>query len=335
MLRIGILGAGHFAAAHVRAFERLHDRARVAAYARSESDRAFPEAEAAGAVASTADALIASADVDAISVCVPNHLHRRYAEAALRAGKHVFCEKPLALTVADADALLRAASDAGRLLMVGHLTRHMPAYAKVAEILETGRLGPPRAAYASRMHCGGGRSWRMDPEIGGGVVFDLLVHDFDLLNWYLGMWNSGNQEGAVRVTARGHRHEQGGYDYVAAIFSCANGIIAVAEGGFVFRPPAGLRSTLRVICERGHIEVNTNDPATPIRVFEEGKPEEGIRVPLENLLIEGLVAEYEEFLDAVEGNVHGRLRIEDARNAVACAAAVVSAADTGKEVVVE
>ena len=79
-----------------------------------------------------------------------------------------------------------------------------------------------------------------------------------------------------------------------------------------------------------HIEVNTNDPITPIRVFEEGIPEQGIHVKLDNLLLDGLVAEYEEFLDAVEGNVRGRLRVRDARNAVACAAAVVRAADTGR-----
>jgi predicted dehydrogenase len=155
-------------------------------------------------------------------------------------------------------------------------------------------------------------------------VFDLLVHDFDLLNWYLGRPN--------RVVARGRRHVQGGYDYIAAIFSYPGGATAVAEGGFVFRPPAGLRSTLRVVCERGHIEVNTNDPATPIRVFEEGKPEQGISVKLDNLLIDGLVAEFTEFLDTIDGNVHGRLRVEDARHAVACAAAVIRAADTGREI---
>jgi predicted dehydrogenase len=337
MLRIGILGAGHFAAAHLQALQQLKDRARVVGYARRDAGRAFPEADAIGAAPISLDEALESGDIDAVAVCVPNHLHRHCTEGALRAGKHVFCEKPLAMTVEDADAVMRAAEESKRVLVVGHLTRHVPAYVKVAEILETGRLGKPRAMYASRMHCGGGRSWRMDPETGGGVVFDLLVHDFDLMNWYLGMWKSGSQEeeslrGPRSVTARGHRHPQGSYDYIAATFSYPNEVIGVAEGGFVFRPPAGLRSTLRVIGERGHIEVNTNDPAAPIRVFEEGVPEQSIRVKLDSLLIDGLVAEYEEFLDAVDGNVRGRLRVRDARNAVACAAAVVCAADTGREV---
>ena len=325
MLRIGVVGAGHFARNHIEALARFAGRAQVVAYARQHPDKGFPEAEAVGAKRLRADELIGSPQVDAVFVCTPNNLHRHYAEAALRAGKHVFCEKPLALTAADADAVLAAAAASEGLLMVGHLARHIPAYSTVAELLESGRLGPPVAAYANRMHCGGGgRSWRMDPEVGGGVVFDLLVHDLDLLNWYLGPPES--------VVARGRRHAQGGYDYVAATFTYADGKLALAEGGFVFRPPAGLRATTRVICERGHVEVNTHDPEHPIRVFEEGRPEETIAVKLDNLLVDGLAAEFEEFFDTVGGAPEGRLRPEDARLAVACAEAVVQAAHTGEEV---
>lgn len=325
MLRIGIIGAGHFAKAHIEALGRLGGRARVTRVARRNMDQGFPEAEAAGAALVTSEELIGSPDVDAVTVCVTNNLHRRFAEAALRAGKPVFCEKPLAMTVEDADAVLRTAEETGQFLMVGHLARHIPVYGTVAEILETGRLGRPRAAYVNRMHCGGGgRSWRMDPEIGGGVVFDLLIHDLDLLTWYLGK--------PLSVTARGRRHAQGGYDYLAAIFSYPEDVVAIAEGGFVFRPPAGLRSMLRLVCERGHIEVNTNDPEAPVRVFEEGKSEEKIPAKLDNLLVNGLVAEYEEFIDATQGKIHGRLRPEDARQAVACAVAAIESADNGKEV---
>jgi len=326
-LRIGLIGAGHFARNHVEALGGFADRARIVAYARQDPDRGFPEAEAAGAQRLAAEALIASPDVDAVLVCTPNHLHRQYAEAGLRAGKHVFCEKPLALTAADADAVLEAASATDAVFMVGHLARHIPAYAAVAGLLETGRLGTPVAAYANRMHCGGGgRSWRMDPNVGGGVVFDLLVHDLDLLNWYLGP--------PVSVVARGRRHAQGGYDYIAATFAYADGKVAMAEGGFVFRPPAGLRATTRVVCERGHVEVNTHDKECPIRVFEEDRPEEIIPVKLDNLLVDGLAAEFGEFFDAVDGRPRGRLRPEDARLAVACAEAVVRAADTAEEVTI-
>ncbi len=327
MYRIGILGAGHFAAAHLQAIARHKERARAVCFARQSSGAEFAKAKEEDVAEVSVEELLESSEIDVVSICVPNHLHRRFAEAALLAGKHVFCEKPLALNVADADAVLRAAQSRGRKLLVGHLTRHIPAYVKVSEILGSGRLGTPRAGYVSRMHCGGGRSWRMDPEIGGGVIFDLLIHDLDLLNWYFGAPKS--------VVARGHRHEQGGYDYAAAIFTFENGVTAVAEGGFVFRPPAGLRSSLRIVCERGHIEVNTNDLAAPIRVFEEGVPEEAISVPMQDLLAEGLASEYQEFFDMIEAKPGGRLEPADARTAVACAAAIVQAADSGEEVAIE
>ncbi|MCX5758583.1 MAG: Gfo/Idh/MocA family oxidoreductase [Candidatus Hydrogenedentes bacterium] len=297
MIRFGILGAGHFAAAHVQALQRMPERARVTGYARREAGKAFAEAEALGARAFTLDGLIASDDVDVVCVCVPNHLHRAYAEAALSAGKHVFCEKPLALSVEDADAMLDAANESGRTLMVGHLARHIPAYVAVADIFAEGRLGVPRAAYVSRMHCGGGRSWRMDPIQGGGVVFDLLIHDIDLLRWYLGR--------PQRLVARGHRHVQGGYDYVGALLTYAGGMTAVVEGGFVFRPPAG-----------------------------QGLPERIIPVKLDNLLIEGLVSEFTEFLDTLDGASPMRLHLQDARDAVAVASAIVQSADAGSEIVI-
>ena len=136
------------------------------------------------------------------------------------------------------------------------------------------------------------------------------------------------------MVARGRRHASGAYAYVAATFNYADHKIALAEGGFVFRPPAALRATLRVVCEGGHIEVNTHDKEAPIRVFEEGCEEERVPAKTENLLIDGLLAEWGEFLRAADGKPDGRLRIDDARSVVACAAAVVHAADTGHEVAV-
>jgi len=322
MLRLGLIGAGHFAKAHVEALAQLTERIRLTAVARRSTSQSFPEAEALGASMMPVDELIAADTIDAVTVCAPNHLHRRFAEAALRAGKHVFCEKPLAMTVADADATIAAADASGRVLVVGHVTRHLALYRAVAEILESGRLGAVRTAYVNRLHSGEGRWWRMNPEIGGGVVFDLLVHDFDLLGWYMGTPES--------VVARGHRHPQGAYDHVAAIFTYADGRTALAEGGLHLRPPCGVRSALRIVCARGHVEVVTPGGATPIGVFEEGHDETRLSVPMENQRTEALVGEYTEFVDAIDGDVQGRLRLEDARLAVAHAALTVRAADTGE-----
>ena len=317
MKNIGIIGAGGFAKSHIEAIKRMPDQARVVAVARHDPSIPFPEAEAIGARMESVESLIAATDIDVISLCVPNNLHRSFAEAAMRAGKHVFCEKPMALTVAEADAMIETAKETGMVLMVGHLTRHMPIYTKAAEILESGRLGEPRSISVSRFHCHAGHSWRMDPVIGGGVVFDLLIHDIDLVNWYIGI--------PQRCVAYGHKHEQGAFDQVAAIATDETGRMVVLEGAFVFRPPAGLRAMLRVVCEQGHLEINTTDRIAPLRVFEEGVEEELINLPMDRFSMDGLPGEFEEFFDAIEGHPVGRLRLEDARNAVDFASAITEA----------
>ena len=327
MLRLGMIGAGHFAKAHVAALRELTERVQLTVAARRNAEQPFPEAQALGATLMPVDELVASDDVDAVTVCAPNHLHRQFAEAALAAGKHVFCEKPLAMTLEDADALLEAAGHSRQVLMVGHVTRHLPVYMAVAEILESGRLGALRAAYVNRMHSGEGRWWRMNPEVGGGVVFDLLVHDFDLLTWYMGRPDS--------VVARGHKHPQGAYDQIAAIFTYQDGRTAVAEGGLYLRPPCGVRASLRVVCSRGHLEVDSSDTESPIHVFEEGHEETRLSVPTRDQRTKALTGEYAEFLAAIDGEVDGRLRLEDARQAVACAVLTVRAAQSGEEVTFE
>lgn len=324
MVRLGMIGAGHFAKKHVEVIASLGDRVSLALVARRDVSTPFPEAEALGAQVVSADALLEDDSLEAVVVVAPNHLHRKYSEAALRAGKHVFCEKPLAMTVADADAVIAAANETERVLVVGHMTRYVPLYVAAAEVISSGRIGPPVTAYVNRMNAGEGRWWRMNPEIGGGVVFDLLVHDFDLLRWYMGKARS--------VVARGHTHAQGAYDQIAAIFAYKDGRTAVAEGGLYLRPPCGVRSTLRVVCTRGHIELKMPQDDACIHVFEEGCEEVRLSVSPEHHGADALLGEYSEFLDRIDGAAPERLHLADARHAVACAEGIVKAADTAQEV---
>jgi len=321
---MGILGAGRWTEKHLAALARLGDRVQVTMIARRHPATPCPAAEAVGARIVTADELLASEEVDAVAVCTPNDVHRAHVERALDAGKHVFCEKPLALSIEDSDAAIAAAEKAGRVLMVGHVTRHVPLYTAVGDVLASGELGAPRAFYSSRYQVGGGNSWRMDPAIGGGAPFDLLIHDFDLMNWYVGR--------PIEVFARGRRHEQGALDHVGTVFSCAGDVIAVVEGGFLLRPDAWLRAWLRVVCERGHVEADSTDRDFPIRVFVEHREERRLSLPEEDAILSGIVGEYDEFFQAIEGHPPDRLLLPDARTAVHCAELVTRSAETGKPV---
>lgn len=329
MLRLGILGAGHFAKAHLQALSRLQERVAVVAYARLSEGRAFSEAEAVGAECRTCEGLLNSTDLDALLVCTPNNLHPDYCLQALQSGKHVFCEKPLALDAKSADWVVQTAAETGKTILVGHLTRHVPIYVQVAELISSGRIGAVQVAHLSRLHvrpsstADDPRAWRLDPAVGGGVVFDLLIHDLDLLNWYVGMPES--------VRASGLPNASGGFDYLSATFRYGNGAIAAVEGGLVLQPPAGLRSTMRLVGTQGHIEAATHDVDAPIRVFVRGKPEEIIQVKARDTLTDALASEWKEFLDTIEGRSPERLRLNDARNAVELAEAIMKAALTGAE----
>jgi len=326
MIRLGIIGAGHFAQVHLAALARLSDRVRVTAYARRDPGMPFPDADVLGARRVDVDDLLRDPSIDAVTVCAPPSFHAPFTEAALRAGKHVFCEKPIAMSRHDADAVIRVAKEAGRVLMVGQLTRHSPVYVAAAELIASGRLGSPVVMSAGRMHSGSGRAWRFDRD-SGGVVFDLMVHDFDLMNWLVGR--------PTHVVARGRRHAQGGYEYASTLFLFPDGRTATIEGGFILRPPAGLRATLRWVGEHGHIEIDAQDKETPIRFCIEGEPEERLPAAPAHTPAAGVASELEEFLDTIEGHGAGRLRVEDAAWAVACAEAVIKAADTGQETAIE
>jgi len=122
-------------------------------------------------------------DVDAVIVATPNGLHTDVVIDSANAGKHVFCEKPFAFTVAECDRMIAAAERAGVRLMVGHVLRLMPQFQRVADIFESGVLGAPVSAQLTHV------SWLGDPTARyrlrrattGGLLYDITIHEIDFL----------------------------------------------------------------------------------------------------------------------------------------------------------
>ena len=179
----------------------------------------------------TLDALVNDAQIDAVYISTTNELHRDQAIAAAKAGKHVLCEKPLALALDDAHAMIEAAKEAGVVLATNHHLRNAASHRAMREAIAAGRIGKPLSARVFHAvylppHLQG---WRLDkPQAGGGVILDITVHDADTLRFVL---NDDPVE-AVALSQSGGMGKQGLEDAVMGVLRFKSGVIAQFHDGF-------------------------------------------------------------------------------------------------------
>jgi predicted dehydrogenase len=248
MIDVAIVGAGFMGQTHAGAWSAMAGRARVVVVSSRSHERAARVAALCGAE-STDDLYgpLERPHVDVVDICLPTPQHREAAERAFAAGKHVLLEKPIALTLEDAEAIVAAGERAGKLLAVGLVLRFWPEYVELRRIAASGELGRPLAASALRLSPPPGwNDWMIDQARSGGVCVDLMVHDFDAVAAVLGL--------ARRVSARAVR--SGPYDapqHCVAVVEHEGGEANV-EGGLMQPASYPFSSNLRVLCEGGVLE---------------------------------------------------------------------------------
>jgi predicted dehydrogenase len=252
-LNIGMIGYGFMGKAHSNAYSRvgqffpeLEHRPVLKAICARSSDQAKTFAETWGYESTETDwrALIARDDIQAVDICVPNHLHRDIAIAAAEAGKWVLCEKPLSMDVAEGEAMVAAVEQAGVPNLVWYNYRRVPAVSLAKQIVEEGRIGRPfhyRASFlqdwtiAEDVPQGGAALWRLDAAAAGsGVTGDLLAHCIDTALWLNGPITSVVAATETFVKERLHQ-EHGKVEPVAIDDACmvlarfANGSMGTFE----------------------------------------------------------------------------------------------------------
>ncbi|MCD2443849.1 Gfo/Idh/MocA family oxidoreductase [Agromyces sp. SYSU K20354] len=184
--RIAIVGAGRMARAHAAAWDRAGYGDAIEYVV---SPRTRPELEAAPHArwVKRLDDALADPAVDILSVCTPTPTHAEIAIEALRSGRNVLLEKPIAVTEADALAIAETARRSPGVLMVAHVVRFMRRYADLADRVADGSVGSVRAVHAARLSSGPpGGSWFDDERRSGGILVDFAIHDFDQANLLLG-----------------------------------------------------------------------------------------------------------------------------------------------------
>lgn len=193
--------------------------------------QSYAAANGIGKSTTSLDALLADPRIDAVYISTTNELHRDQTIAAAKAGKHVLCEKPLALSLADAHAMRDAAKSAGVVLGTNHHLRNAATHRAMREAIAEGRIGKPLAARVFHAvflppHLQG---WRIDkPQAGGGVILDITVHDADTLRYVL---NDDPAE-AIAATQQGGMGQAGLEDAVMGVMRFRSGLIAQFHDAF-------------------------------------------------------------------------------------------------------
>lgn len=229
MIHLAVIGAGYWGPNLIRNFSQIPG-ARVAYVCDLDPTKLAPLANQYPALKTTRDYndALRDPDVDAIVIATPVSTHRKLALDALRAGKHVLVEKPLAATTDTAREIANCARESGRVLMVGHTFIYNPAVAKVKDMIERGTLGEIYYIDSSRVNLG-------LHQFDINVIWDLAPHDISIILYWLG-------RRPQRVSARGNSYTQAQIEDVAFItLEFANKVMAHIHVSWM--SPAKLRRT--------------------------------------------------------------------------------------------
>ncbi len=213
----------------------------------------------------TLEEALRDSTIDAVDLCLPTDKHAPAAIAALRAGKHVLVEKPMALDGESADRMIAEAERSEKLLMTAQVLRFFPAYEAAAAMLKSKKLGPVRSAvFRRRCAAPAWSKWLSDASRSGGGVFDLLIHDLDYCVHAFGA--------PAAVSATGYVDAACGIDTIAALLHY-EGVDALVAGGWHHPKAYPFSMEFTVISDGGTLEFNTaNRPLTLYRADGEETP---------------------------------------------------------------
>lgn len=253
-IRVGVIGFGKWAENHARFY--VEEGAELVAIS-APSDESRKRAYQIFGVETYKDYrdLLSRNDIDAISVVVPNYLHARVTIDALKSGKHVLVEKPMALSTSDCQEMIAAAKENGLKLAVGHELRFSPMMRKIKNFIDDGSLGNVRSCAIMMWRPpwrAGSRRWRLKKETSGGLLFEEPVHYVDLILWYIGM---PSEVFAVANSATGIFNFE---DNLFALMKHENealSLLSFSMAGFGYHVTieiTGTEGSLRAYIEGGH-----------------------------------------------------------------------------------
>ena len=255
MVKVGLVGAGFMGHMHAECYANCPN-AELVAVADIRKDNAKEVAAKHGAKAlKSASTLFRRDDVDLVDICLPTYMHARFAVRAMRAGKHVLCEKPMALKLPDARRMVATARETGVKFMVAHVIRFWPEYQVLKEIYDEGRLGKLAALSLTRVSPNPTWSWEgwlNKAPLSGAALVDLHVHDADFVRYLLGEPLGLDTSGARR---------EGGWDYLFTHYYYPD-MVVCAEGGWNMPAEFPFSMGYRAVFEKATLDFSTSHTPT-------------------------------------------------------------------------
>ena len=328
MIGVGILGAGFFGAYHARAIAQARGAHLVAVCAEEQVIADAFAREHGGKPYGDWRAMLDDAAVEAVAITAPHHLHCTLAVAALEAGKHVFLEKPMALSVSQCSRIVDAAARSGAKLMVGQIMHFVTPCMVARDILASGELGRPVTGSSSLLKTwmeSNRRDWHLDSATGGGMLMTAGIHALDQLIWLM-----GGRVSSVSAAVATSFHEQSADDNAMLLLRFDDGRFAqVASVGF---RDGGMTYGMDLICERGTLRI---DVARGVSIGRDGQWSDVPNSSEPDWMQKAIDREWQAFADAIAGNGEAAVSGAYGRHIVACIEAAMQSSRQRREVTVD
>jgi len=316
-VRAAIVGSGSIARAHVRALASLPGVQVVAQHSRDPArGKAFCRRHGIPDHHGRFEDLLARRDVDVLTLAVPNHLHCPFTVQAAEAGKHVIVEKPLALTLSEADRMIEAGDAAGVVIAYAEELCYLPKFVEAKRLADAGAIGDVFFAKQSEKHAGPYSPWFFKAEeAGGGILMDMGCHAIEFCRWALG--KPEVKSVYCDVDRLVHR-DQPLDDHIMMIIEFAGGKKALVEASWTLK--GGMESKAEIHGTKGVIKADHYHEGLGLRVFSEGgetggrggsHPEGWTQPRWDSLWLDGYLQEMADFIRCVRG---GETPLESARD---------------------
>lgn len=332
-IRIAVVGVGRMGLTHAENLARRVRGAKLVAVTTSSIERAAEVRACCGDVAvyPTLDAVLAAGGLDAVCISSSTSAHAENVVACAAAGLHIFCEKPLALTVSDCDRAIAAAEQAGVRLMLGHVRQFDAGHVEARRYIEAGAIGKPLVFRAISGDVDPPPPSFANPAVSGGLILDAMYHDLYLSRWLLAAE-------PVRAYAEGGALVD---PAIAAVGDVDNAVVTLrfAGGGL---GPIGTLYVSRT-CRYGHdlrVEVIGDEGAvqvgrfrqTPVRLLDRRGVHHDMPWTTPDRLGEAFVTEMQAFVDCLLHDMPSPVTGHDSRATVAVALAATQSLHSGQPV---